>query len=537
MRRLLVLFWVTVGLLSLPANGQVQDYPFRIEDYRNAGFSQQKLEIYPTADFSGSSSVINADSRVLGNNRDLAGGASHQAAVHRSNWEYYGIHTIYGHWQGSEQTSTNDSMPLFPRESNYSSRSDLWFNVSFSESAKRYFRGILFGGIDASLEVLRQPAGNDKSEVTGASIIGANPDSVLVWKTENENRSSYNYVTFSMKPTLGSGGISNVTYAAVALNMLDRIAAVSGKKPDLSASQINEFARYLEKRKRTWAFDYREGRIDNLDSIMGWLIREKAVDRENTRMTMEIFDQWDYGYQQERLAGIEWKLYPLFQYGHYSTTRKQEERTWDTSMVWIKGRTIKAPDPVHTEYSETSTSTNTNFSYGAGTFLNFAKPWRRFWQINAQMGAAWKMRQNNYLSSALYRGNVSEQQSEQVSSYPELSLEGAARLSWFPTTRTTCMAGLFFMYTRTYNYQKNSSHFLSSVQDLSEELDRTNDIREAIGQVFASITYYLSSSLSYQVNGTVGYSDLYANQMSPYNQKNTKVWRYSLNTGLTWRVF
>jgi hypothetical protein len=190
-------------------------------------------------------------------------------------------------------------------------------------------------------------------------------------------------------------------------------------------------------------------------------------------------------------------------------------------------------------YSGSSNRTYTDFVYGAGTYVNFAKPWHRFWQMNAQMGIAGKMHRSHELIRDVPAAPPGDYFAvwEREFTYPELSLDGSAGLHWFPNTRTTCKAGLAFQYSRSYDYQKNNVRYSTVDQESREDLASKNDIRSLSGMFSVSVNYYLSRSVSYYLNGSAGYFDSYANSMYPYNQQATKEWRYACNAGLTWRLF
>jgi hypothetical protein len=339
--------------------------------------------------------------------------------------------------------------------------------------------------------------------------------------------------SFSLFLGGGWGRIKDVTFGAVALNMFDRISDVLPGSAGISTDQIQDFAAFIEKRKRLRAFDSRMALIENIDTLCRYLVDNRAISGPSSAVTMELSDQWQYAFTQNRQAGLALSLYPgiMVNYSRHHLT--------DTASSWIDTldydlRLIDADlDNARKvrSYSETAYRLHeyqTELIYCLNSTFQVARPLSRFFQANGRLDV--NMHWNHYFARSVpsYIG-----ESDYETLLPTLEIDASFLFAYYPDTRTTFAFGPNVSYDRSFNYLINENKNRGTTMVLVNN-DPHFDFRGMDIEFPLNFIYYISPRLQYRVSAATYLRSYYSS-----DQTVTKGWysTYTVGAGLTYQFF
>jgi hypothetical protein len=281
--------------------------------------------------------------------------------------------------------------------------------------------------------------------------------------------------------------------------MVDRIATVTGKRPDLSDGQKQRFAALLDRLLRRRIFDSRLAVIETMDSICVYLRSEKAIEKETSRLTMELHDIWAYGYNQERLSGKEIKCSPIA-YASFNRSRFHAVTyRRDSIGPFYHDFPLNDPAAIPANRSDSSFYDNekVTLTYGGRLTARFSRPYRRYFQLNGSLECKGTMNttydsMRDQSSDNYFRGT-----------FPNLSGKCEVSWRWFPSIRSTLLLWnrVFVSRDYAYRYKQISGETYLSRNDYI--IDGGQSYIEATSG--AQMEYFISPRCSYYLYGQMQY--------------------------------
>lgn len=229
--RLAQAFVICCAFLSY---SQSFDYPFDLKSYRHPTFFQQGLGFSPSARVIGGSEIA----KEWGN-YDSHGSlsADYFFKIHRKIWQLSGEYRLYG--SGRKDFSLDSS---YSYDSEEVRKSSSQVSMMLENSGCYYVSGPVYIGGRIRLS-------NSFDRSYQKRIIIGNSD--YYSDTYEERGSKWFSTNVYADVKIRVGGISDVTYPAVLMNMLDRIQIVGKKDLIISAEQIQKLASEIEILKRS----------------------------------------------------------------------------------------------------------------------------------------------------------------------------------------------------------------------------------------------------------------------------------------------
>ena len=505
---------------------------FQIRDYIPAPYKYRSLRVSPGLSFSGGNSTSDApyssytDYYEYHNFGDNFGSSvNHRFAYYSKSFEYYYSNYLNISYSGSKNKDFDvwDSERIYYDEDKVRRFS---YSSNIHNNLYKYFGKRFFGGITFSPNIRHTPydlsVREDKRIIKNISNI----DSSTYSYTRNDDKKHTVSVDLNCNISIGLGRINDVTYAVVALNMLDRINSLKKGKP--VTADIQPFAQYIEKLKRKRKYDLREALIDDIDSIYSYLKDKKVIDScsSTARLIMELYDQWKYAGYPIRESGYKFKFYP----------ECTVELNWNkVENKFIDGsRIVTFKDSYTMDYMEQLDEIDTGFSEETGDWGDHSinaficseyflkKPLNRYFQFDTYLlGKFGFVRKYDFYKYEVYppfgKGNVA---------YPT----GEARISfifgYYPNTRTRIRLSAYAEYLRDWDY------YLFEFSEVPPETKLIHDVRNLTIGSDLYLVYYISPRFSYNVQGSVTFNDYY--NVERYAQKGI---RFSLGAGLSYDIF
>lgn len=489
--------------------GQKNEYPFRLEDYRRPELTFQSLILSPSSRLS--TGKDNDGSRT----RDDYGAQTEFSVrlkqhKYRRRWEYRGEYSAGGDlYQSGGSGSDSSSLS----HNDYSETNNDYRLFSRADLHGRYYHTYLFfTGLSGELHF-------STDSRTRHNLLSYHEDYRDILEAETDEYVKRKDYSVSGRIDLGVGRITDVTSAAVALNMFDRIKAVTGALPALSRKQIQNVAEQIELLKAKRFLDYREGRIAVMDSLYSLLLENRIVESHSAGVTMELLDQWDYAYRQNRKSGVECRITPAVEYNwsRYGSLDSLKEvfvsQNGDSLRLRNKRLTEKENE------SKVMLSGSCEFNKPLGRFFQFTAAARADAGLNQQSN---KSMVNDTLLSG-YSGK-----------YPEAKLIADAELSWYPSTRTTFRLRMNGNYHRLSDYMERSYNYGSGIiRTIYDEM--IQDYRRTDIDVSLNLQYYFSRNLTLNAGCNFRYTDLYSEWARIVDSRRTS--DFSLQTSLEYQIF
>lgn len=108
---------------------------------------------------------------------------------------------------------------------------------------------------------------------------------------------------------LGYGSVYDVTSAAIAMNIFDRIIGKGTSENTAISHQVKNYANTIDSLRNKRVFDNRESLIADVAELCDSLQPESGT-KLTPRQVMEIYDEWQYGQNQTRMKGFEVTIGP-----------------------------------------------------------------------------------------------------------------------------------------------------------------------------------------------------------------------------------
>jgi hypothetical protein len=453
--------------------------------------------------------------------------AQHRFRRYSKKFEF-GSSTIMNSWYNAKPPSKSETDDLINDSKYFSRHLDANLSVQSLDTVRFYYPSKIFIGALASGGFA---IGNTSADYGYAKRQASDTSLRITYFKQNNTVSSIN-PSFSLFTGGGWGRIRDVTFAAVALNMLDRIKDVQPQSAGISADGVQDFASYIEKRRRLRAFDGRLALIENIDALSQYLIDKKAVTGPSSAITMELADQWEYAFAQQRQAGFEFSLYPGIMVDYSRNKSSGNNVFWQDTLDYDlrltdadqeKGR--KGP-----WYSEDDLGSErhyqTSLTYCINSAVRYAKPINRFFQIDAQidLNVHWE----HYLARNIVSG-LEEMNYEKL--LPLFEANASCLLAFYPNTRTT------FAFTPNISYNRSFDYLINEETDSGRttvKYDRHNDFRRLDLEFPFLVRYYVSPRLQYHISATTYLRSLYSSDKAV-----AKAWysSFAIDAGLTYQIF
>ncbi len=434
-------------------------------------------------------------------------------------------------------SARNDALPFTKNETDnyaadskyfYKSRS-LELSIETRDSARLYFPS---GSFIGALAHAGFSAGNEA--VTSGSAVYSKFDS-LPMVSYNKNTSAVDVLnpSFSLFIGGGWGRIRDVTFGAVALNMLDRLRDVLPSSEGISADKVRDFAAFIEKRRRLRAFDDRLALIGNIDTLSRYLIDKRVLSGPSSAATMELADQWLYAFSQNRQAGLEFSLYPgiMFDYSRHNSS--DNSGAWIDSLAYDLQLADADADNARKSrsYEETAYRQHqyqTQLTYCLNSTFQAAKPMSRFFQISGRIDLNFHW--NHYFARNA-QSDIAEVEYETL--LPTMEAGVSCLFAYYPDTRTAFTFGPNVSYNRSYNYLINGNK-IHGTPPAAVKNDLHFDFRRTEIELPLSLLYYVSPRLLYRISAATYTKSDYGS-----DQSTTKGWyyTYAIGAGLTYQVF
>jgi len=318
--------------------------------------------------------------------------------------------------------------------------------------------------------------------------------------------------------SIGKGRVEDVTFAAVALQIFDKIDDLNLLKKVPEKKDIQAFSRFLHERKKRRVFDTRKGVIDDVSALTAYLEQQGFLEKVSPELVMEIDDQWNYAFTQERRSGVRgdgglWVM-RHYNYNEYENEKK-DYRAPNSEKTEENFEELFYQDSPEDSNFESVADLRSSEYIGFGTFFkarfHYEKPLNRFFQTGLLIEAFAGTYKDEYVELRKHSNYTGVKDSTEV----ELRLAGAkARydFSWYPNTRTDFTLGTEFNYTGA-----------SYANDSLENSVLINPI------VDFSASYYLSPRLRLSGSLVMDYMDITGDSNLLHVNKSN----YSLSSGMS----
>ncbi len=482
---------MAVACIALLSYSESHDYPFNLSDYYHPEFFQQGLVLTPSASIY-SNQHQKSDLEYSNSQGELTSRYFYQ--IHRKVWQLSGNYSLYGNGYKTHSV-----------DSNYSSLYDLtsgssYVNIELKNSGRYYFSGPVFVGGQVDLRSGYNRYHHEDVTIRSSwDIMGPSHYYSPSFSSSREKSTDHSKNAL-VEIVFGYGGISDVTYPAVVMNMIDRIGTLQSGV-SVTRNQIQNLASKIELLKRERFLDFRENRIDVIDSLYRIFVKEAVIDSQSVKIAMELLDQWDYAFYQNRTAGKEVRIGPFINYHEQNYTRWSHRNT----------------------YTYNSDEERITYQPGLKLYAQYARPLGRFYQFSTRAIAKISTQTTDILSSYYY-SSLSQREG-----FPEASLFYYAGLAWYPNTRTSIKGSIEASYYRAYDFTERS--FIP--ENYRYGPDYQDNRRTQIG-FGLSLDYYLSRNISLQINGGLSYRDEYYSELFSIAQKSLQ---YNLQSSLQYQVF
>jgi hypothetical protein len=473
---------------------------FSIETYKPARFMIQSLLLSPSLDFTVEASDDSTDYSLRERSNTsgyLGGNGSYWFRNHTimSDLEMSTIVSVSGNgWRSIDR----QFQPSLESQDRVSYHPGWYYGIVQHARYRRYVKGRFFVEGEINPDFRQNPYTRISSRNSTFSGVGFDSNNAptsryTVINSSSDSRSVI--VSVNASGSVGSGWIAPVTSAAVVLHMINRIALVTGKRPEVSEAQKRNWANLLDRLQRRRVFDSRLAVIETMDSIASHLRSETIIDKETARLTMELHDIWAYGYRQERYSGKEIKCSPLA-YASSSDIHSSSRRygldsigPFDPGFSGINPKDL----PENAVDSSRYYKGRVMFTYGGCLYAGYSKPYGCFFEIDGSVEGKGTMNTlidtvSSYSEGHRFRGT-----------YPNAMGKLSAALRWFPSMRSTISLRNYLQVSKDYSYRYRSisGDGIFEIPDPSE----TSTYIEAYSGLNSE--YFLSPRCSYNVYGSM----------------------------------
>jgi hypothetical protein len=505
---------------------------FRIIDYKPVGYRLQRLIVSPSFNVSSHSASDPTSYEAIDESASTngSGGAS---ANH-----YYRSQSSMSDLELSTSASANEatgassqrSSPV--EEESFSSTQEdpnLYCSASNRTRFRRYLSKGLFFECMATPFVYCQP--DYRSRYVDAWMYSQGADSSHYTGLSRETESNYYSVSSAFNAGIGAGWVADVTGAAIALYMADRIATASGRAQKFTNEQMQNLALAVDRLRRRRIFDTREANIESIDTLCQTLISQKFMDTANVRLAMELNDIWNYGFNQRRYYGREIKCMPLAEV-HYDRS-ELKERTYFVDSIGPADPAITAHDV--SEWPATQTSSDQTYdrsyaySYGAEVSASFSRPCGRFFQLDGSVAVSGTM--NTIHDSASTDGG-----SAFNGTFPNAVGSMSLTFSWYPSIRSSIVLNSSLMESADFRFTARNV----SGEEFSSWAYSQRRLYYTSASSSLQVSYYISPRCSYQIWGSAQYGSgtkRYTADGTYYSTYGHETTGLSFGTSLSYAVF
>jgi hypothetical protein len=278
-----------------------------------------------------------------------------------------------------------------------------------------------------------------KNETADYSINDIGFDTSGVWMSRyriSKTSNSDNMLTIKsgVHASIGKGWVADVTAAAVALHMIDRIGALSGTRLRMSRVQMDSLALLLDRFRRKRILDSRIEDIQTMDTLCTYLVATKTLPGETARMAMELNDIRVYGFNQPRYSGSEIKLTPKADIYMNRNNRRSTETEADTTVPY--DHAMRPRDLSSWPYSsvtiEEEHASIATYVYGLNATASISKLVGRNLEVDGSLEVSGSMVNR---SDSTYR--TTGKRSFYTRTYPKAQMKATAGCTWYPSLRST----------------------------------------------------------------------------------------------------
>lgn len=367
-------------------------------------------------------------------------------------------------------------------------------------------------------------------------------DSLEYFYRENITKQNDYKTGITVNISTGAGHIDDVTFAVVAMNMLDRIAANETTYTGCSAGAVQKLAALIEKRRKRRTLDARIAFIDNIDTL-STLIRECGIAEVlSPRTVLELADQWNYAFDQTRRKGRSVRLYPEFSYTRDYMRNVSESNRYELGMTGtydIKENEHRDFDDFDTSYtiSRNDTKESYDMSFSLNLMARYERPLSRNLQLSvnahgyAQVNRTW----NDYCRTG------SGDSIACLADVPTGGLNESVEFSYYPNTRTTVAITQNISYLRGFDFYNISLQRKTGGNPVPPAPD--HDYRNLTIGLSGSAQYYFSPQLLGVFSIGMNWSDMY--NASYYNFWDTSgfettrrtQFNYFARANVNWKLF
>jgi hypothetical protein len=513
---------------------------YNIADYHPQRFHEQSLQISPDLNFQ--TNVQEDSSNGAGDlsNRNSTGGnvscyGSHKYrdfSVFRdlelSTWGSFD-----GNLQNVEQNGVNPGSSESTRYPGFS------YSLSNTTRYRLYMPFNLFIEGELFPNISNTPYG--KSEDRRYQISDAGYDSMNMHMSRYTiSKSSSSNVSLSLNSgfdlSVGKGWVADVTAAAVALQMIDRIGALCGERPRLTHTQMDSLAWLLDRFRRKRFFDSRINDIETTDTLCQYLLDKKILPKETVRMAMEVRDIRAYGFNQSRYSGMEIKVSPIAQVyfdrsdNHTSTMAMDSTGPFDPAIHQNDLSSWPLPPSVtHENYMS-----NFTYSYGLTVSGDFSRPIGRDFEVDGALEMSGVM-----ISRSDSSYTTSYDSSYSKGTYPNARMNISAGCNWYPSIRSTISFTSEYSFSKDFNYRTLTYRGIGYMPSMNlwQGTFAENDFTSAL-----NVSYYVSPQCAYSVRASLQFNQGKNRSLSgPYyymaDRWNVRSWSFGVGANLTYAIF
>lgn len=377
------------------------------------------------------------------------------------------------------------------------------YSISSANSAYRYLTDKFFVGLHLNPGISHTPYDFNLYERRSINKNVSNIDSSTYYYSENQGRNNNFNFLLDFNIQSGWGRLNDVTFAVVALNMLDRVNSITKNK---KSTDIQSFAGFIEKLKRERKYDFRYATIDDIEKIYHYLKKEGVIDYDSLspRITMELVDQWEYADNQPRGAGIRFALYPDFRIDLSRTSGEGVDVSGNKIVPFKDDYSKEDLLDFSTDnygYESTYSSEVTSLFYSLISAFSYKLPINRFFQWNFYSSG--KIGFNSYFYKYKSQYKSSPTRGGYSYTYPTGIVNITGFYGFYPNTRTTISASASVDYLRNWDY------IIYKDEDGIELGYPEKDYRNLRLSLSSHLDYYISPRFDFYITAGISYSDLY----------------------------
>lgn len=541
MKRCVFIFCALIASASCCASDTLDSGRFyNIAEYHPPRFREQSLQISPSLNFQTYGQEDTSRDAGDLSNRNSTGG----------NVSCYGSHmyrdfSVFRDLELSTSGSFNGNLQSYERKGantgSFESTQYPGFSYSLSNTTRyrRYMPFNLFIEGELFPNISNTPYGKSEDRYYQISDLGYDSTNMRMSRYSITKSSSSN-VSLSLNSgfdlSVGKGWVADVTAAAVALQMVDRIGTLSGEHPRLTNDQIDSLSWLLDRFRRKRIFDSRINDIETTDTLCQYLVNKKILPKETVRMAMEMRDIRTYGFNQPRFSGMEIKLSPIAQVNFNRTDNHSSTMAMDSTGPFDPALQPKdlSSWPLAPSVTRESYMSSFAYSYGLTGSGEFSRPFWRDFEVDGalEMSGAMISRSDSSYSTS-YDSSYSK------GTYPNAHVNISAGCKWYPSIRSTISFTNEYSFSKDFNYRTLTFRGISyqTGMNLWQGTFTENAFTSAL---YAS--YYVSPQCAYSVRMTLSYnqgknrslSDLYYYMADWWNVRS---WNLGIGVNLTYAIF